>query len=112
MENKFNLMTKEIPQNDTLCIRSIKGNKKDKLCPITGYSITMQKSTSQLLSHTGIKFYKQYHFKMYEELKKRFLSYKWLADSEEIQIREIAHNIRNRYYNNPINPNQTVLEFA
>jgi hypothetical protein len=70
-----------------------------RVCPITGIEINDQKSNSFLLSHSTL-------FKLicdqpntFEELRRRFLSSKWTNQDIKIQVREIAHNIRNTFFN-------------
>ena len=69
------------------------------ICLVTGLNISMQKD-SFLLSHTGIKYYKKTDAKVYNEIKRKYLSAKWIDANDKIQIKEIAHNIRNKYNNN------------
>lgn len=86
--------------------------KKVTNCLITGYDISMQKDDSKLLSHTGIKYYKKNNYKLYEQLENRFLTNNWINSKDEVKIKEIAHNIRNKLYNNPTIPNQLILELT
>jgi len=37
--------------------------------------------------------------KIYNEVKSSYLSYKWIDADAETEIKEIAHNIRNKSYN-------------
>ena len=60
----------------------------------------MQRGDSRLLSHTGLRYYRDYDFKQYEQLEMRFLTGTWIKENDGIRIREIAHNIRNKYNNN------------
>jgi len=70
----------------------------EKQCLVTGLDISMQKITSKFMSISGIKFYKKNYPEIYKELKKR-LSDKWKNESLEIRFKEIAHSIRNEYFN-------------
>ncbi len=93
--------------NDSLNIGSIvlhqpilsEHKKEDKKCPITGVDISMQKEGSFLLSHTGLKWYWKNDKTIYKKVAKKYLSKKWQNSDFEIQIKELAHNIRN-YQNN------------
>jgi hypothetical protein len=78
---------------------NINNEANRRFCLHTGLNISMQKRNSFLLSHTGIRYYKKSDRKIFEQLKRTYLSQIWLQESEEIQIKELAHNIRNRYYN-------------
>ena len=69
----------------------------------------MQKKTSILLSHTGLKYYYKTDKKIFNEIKQKHLSNKWLNANDKIIIKELAHNIRNKYYNNRSNTNQLSL---
>jgi hypothetical protein len=69
-------------------------------CKVTNLDISMQKQKSEYLCTEGVRFYKKYYPEIYLKLWQR-LSEKWHGCSEEIQIREIHHSVRNEY-NNPI----------
>jgi len=73
-----------------------KGLKK---CPITKQNISMQKDDSFLLSHTGLKHYYKTDKKVFEEVKRKYLSKKWFNRDIQTQIKEISHNIRNTLNN-------------
>jgi hypothetical protein len=68
-------------------------------CLVTGLNISMQKIDSILLSHTGLRYYLKTDIKIYNEVKSKYLSYKWVDADTETEIKEIAHNIRNKSYN-------------
>lgn len=68
-------------------------------CIITGLDISMQKEGSFLLSHTGLKYYYAHNRKLFDEVKNKYLSVKWFYADTETQIKEIAHNIRNKVSN-------------
>ena len=55
----------------------------------------MQKKGSFLLSITGLKYYFNTDKKIYNEIKRKYLTDKWQKASFDIQLKEIAHNIRN-----------------
>ena len=86
-----------------------------RFCIITGLNISMQKSNSFLLSHTGLKYYYKTDKKVFMEVKNKYLSQKWSKANHQQQIKEIAHNIRNKYNNNLISQskykNQLQFEF-
>lgn len=85
-------------QNDYLYIVSNKvvNNKK---CLITGLDISMQKESSKLLSHTGLKYYYENNIVLFNSIKNKYLSSNRINDSFVLQIKEIAHNIRNKANN-------------
>lgn len=75
-------------------------NKTDKTdtikkCIVTGLDITDQKENSLTLSFTGLRNLHQNNKTTFEKIKKRYLSNYWINSDIEIQIKEIAHNIRN-----------------
>jgi hypothetical protein len=80
-------------------------DKNRRKCLVTGLNISMQKD-SILLSHTGIKYYKKTDTKVYTEIKRKYLSAKWVDADIETQIKELAHNIRNTYNNRNIKQNR------
>lgn len=77
-------------------------NNHSKLCQITGLNISMQKDNSILLSHTGLKYYQKNNRKIFEQIRLKYLSKIWYNADIEIQIKEIAHNIRNTKSNQKI----------
>ena len=79
-------------------------DKNRRICLVTGLNISMQKTDSILLSHTGIRYYKKTDAKVYNEIKRKHLSTKWNDADDEIQIKELAHNIRN------INSNRNIKQ--
>ena len=72
------------------------------LCQVTKINISMQKNDSILLSHTGLKHYYKNDKKVFEQIKRRYLSNRWSSSDFETQIKEIAHNIRNSKSNQDI----------
>jgi hypothetical protein len=111
--NKIQLQTAEIMSNkidflngrgasfDPLIILSIPAplpniiQSKNILCQVTKINISMQKNDSILLSHTGLKYYFKTDRKIFEQIKRQYLSKRWIKSDIEKQIKEIAHNIRN-----------------
>lgn len=59
----------------------------------------MQKKNSILLSHTGLRYYYKTDKKIFNEVKNKYLSNLWINADYETQIKEIAHNIRNKHTN-------------
>ena len=59
----------------------------------------MQRAGSILLSSTGLKYYYKHNKRVYLEIANKFLSKKWINSDLETQIKEIAHNIRNKKSN-------------
>lgn len=79
---------------------------KNTICKVTGCTISMQKDNSILLSHTGLKHYYNTDKNMFEQLKRKYLSKVWYDSSFELQIKEMAHNIRNHRSNQHIKQNR------
>ena len=77
-------------------------SQKKEFCPITKLDISMQKDNSNLLSHTGLKYYYETDKKIFEQIKRKYLSKVWYNSDFQIQIKEIAHNIRNTKNNQTI----------
>ena len=112
ISNKVDLLNVKTTQINPLCIglktvvSTIEKTDKNRLkCLVTGLNISMQKD-SFLLSHTGIKYYKKTDAKVYNEIKRKYLSTKWGDADIETQIKELAHNIRNTYNNRNIKQNK------
>lgn len=108
MSKKIDFLNRKTSQIDPLTIRSkrlvlnYENEVKKNLCKVTGFNISMQKSNSILLSHTGLKYYYESDKKIFEQIKRRYLSKVWLNADFETQIKEIAHNIRNTNSNRTI----------
>ncbi|WP_146190696.1 hypothetical protein [Polaribacter aquimarinus] len=96
--------------------KGLKGaNKPYKKCRVTAVDISMQKEDSILLSHTGLRYYFENDKLIFLIIKNKYLSKKWLYNGFETQIKELAHNIRNKHSNckrsqdDNNNPSQTRL---
>lgn len=105
MSKKIDLLNNRGASFDTLIIKSIHAPQqlnKHNVCIITGVNISMQKDNSILLSHSGLRYYFKNDKKVFEQIKRRYLSKRWHISNFEIQIKEIAHNIRNHRSNQQI----------
>jgi len=71
-----------------------------RFCKITGIDISMQKSGSVFLCVSGIQSLMETDQITFNKLRFERLSPKWRNEPFEVQVREIAHSIRNEY-NNP-----------
>ncbi len=80
--------------------------KQGVKCKVTRVDISMQKQGSILLSHTGLKHYFKNDKNEFEKIKNKYLSKKWINANFEIQIKELAHNIRNKHNNQKISREQ------
>lgn len=96
---KIDELIKETTLNDHLYIESNKVVSLTKKCIITNVDISMQKEDSFLLSHSGLRYYFEKDINLYNRIKNEYLSYKWINSPMNVQIREIAHNIRNKASN-------------
>jgi len=72
---------------------------EQKKCLVTGLNIEMQKADSFLLSHTGLRYYQKTNGNIFGQLKRRYISATWQNATVDVQIRELAHNIRNQRSN-------------
>lgn len=106
MSQKIDLLSNRGASFDTLNIKSIHTPqpetikaKNNNICKVTKVNISMQKDSSLLLSHTGLKYYFKTDKKIFEQIKRRYLTKRWLNSDFETQIKEIAHNIRNHKSN-------------
>jgi len=70
-----------------------------RFCQVTGIDISMQKSGSVFLCVSGIKFLMETDQITFNKLIVERLSSKWDNEPFEVQVREIAHSIRNEFYN-------------
>ena len=108
MSKKIDFLNSKTIQIDPLTILSkwIVSNNSNKvqkhLCKVTGFNIEMQKKSSVLLSHTGLKYYYKTDKVIFEQIKRRYLSKIWFTSNFETIIKEIAHNIRNTNSNRKI----------
>lgn len=106
ISKKVDLLNCELFQINPLYIELKQNNpttetkdQNQRVCLVTGLNISMQKEESILLSHTGLKYYYKTDKKIYNEIKRKYLSDKWKNSSFDIEIKEIAHNIRNQRSN-------------
>lgn len=89
--------------------------KQGRKCRITGVDISMQKEGSILLSHTGLRCLCKNDKKTFDMVKNKYLSKKWIDADFKTQIKELAHNIRNKSNNQKItkekehNPKQVTI---
>ena len=108
MSKKIDFLNSKTIQIDPLTIKSkrivldYENEVKKRLCKVTGFNISMQKYDSILLSHTGLKYYFKTDKKIFEQIKRKYLSKRWRTADSETQIKEIAHNIRNANSNQSI----------
>lgn len=79
-------------------IRKLKLTDKEGIQQ-TGIDITMQKDGSRFLNINGLKNLSKNNSKKYLEIKSIYLTKKWHQSPIEVQLIEIAHNIRTRYKN-------------
>ncbi len=80
-------------------LKQIPDDKKVRFCKVTHVCINMQREDSLLLSHTGLRYYYENDSNTFNSIKNKFLSIKWINADIELQIKEIAHNIRNKANN-------------
>lgn len=73
--------------------------KPNRICPVTGIDISMQKGSSYLLSHSGLKHLYKTSKEKFDEVRRKHLTSKWWDADFNTQIREIAHNIRDTMKN-------------
>lgn len=104
IENKVNELTAGGVHIDTLYIQSIPAPPapQNRICLVTGLNIEMQREKSNLLSHSGLKYYYNTNRKIYNSVKRKYLSEKWQRTDIKTEIKEIAHNIRNTISNQRI----------
>jgi len=109
MSKKIDCLNYRGASFDTLTIKSIHAPlqlNKDNICIITRVNISMQKDNSILLSHSGLRYYFKNDKKIFEQIKRKYLSKTWVKSDFEKQIKEIAHNIRNHRSNQQIKQNK------
>lgn len=102
MNEKIDFLNSNPIQIDPLTILSkwiVLNNSNNTICKVTGVNISMQKKNSILLSHTGLKYYYKTDKKIFEQIKRTYLSKRWHSADSQKQIKEIAHNIRNKSSN-------------
>lgn len=105
MRKKIDILNDRGASFDTLSIMSIHAPQqlnKNNICQITGVNISMQKDNSILLSHSGLRYYFKNDKKIFEQIKRTYLTNTWTKSDFETQIKEVAHNIRNHRSNQQI----------
>ena len=86
------------PSKKAVSKRQIKASNEPRLCKVTRLDISMQKADSILLSHTGLRYYHATDPTTFYRVLNKYLSRKWMNADFETQIKELAHNIRNRHH--------------
>jgi len=89
-------------------------NTGRKVCQVTGLDISLQKPDSKFLSFSGLRWLLLTEPVRFKEMAEERLSDRWINQSLDIQIREIAHSIRNEYFNpkhNAIRDIEKVLSY-
>jgi len=81
----------------TVFKRQIKTSNEPRFCKVTGLDISMQKAGSILLSHTGLKHHQTTNKIEFNRVLNKYLSRKWMDADFNTQIKELAHNIRNKH---------------
>ena len=101
IEQKINDMNKDVLQYSyfsyTTKTTTLSIQQPIKRCLLTHLDISMQKEDSVYLSHTGLLHYLLTNVDLFSRIKEKYLSTKWIDSDINIQIREIAHNIRTKY---------------
>lgn len=116
MSEKIDFLNSKTIQIDPLTILSkrivlnYENDTKKHLCKVTGFNISMQKENSILLSHTGLKYYYKTDKRIFEQIKRRYLSKIWFKSNFQTQIKELAHNIRNTNSNQKIKQSRIYKE--
>lgn len=65
---------------------------KNSTSKVIGLIISMLKDNS---TFTTLKYYYKTDKKIFEQIKMQYLSKRWYKENLEIQVKEIAHNLRN-----------------
>jgi hypothetical protein len=80
----------DIPESERISAENL-----IKKCPVTRLDISMQPSNSKFLSYTGVKWYYEHNFPIYNKVLAPRLNESWKKEDNDSQFREIAHSIRN-----------------
>lgn len=73
-------------------------NTDVRTCIVTGLNISMQNIKTRYLGTVGLKWYSQHEPKIFKQLENR-LTDRWKNEPFNIQLKEIAHSIRNEFFN-------------
>ena len=83
---------------------------ENRFCKVTGIDISMQKSGSKFLCISGLRFLNENDHPAFDKLRRKRLSAKWDNEPLEVQFRELAHSIRNEYFNPKNNPRNNTMK--
>jgi len=83
-------------------------NPEVRKCPVTGINISNQKTESRFLSIVGLKKLQITDPPKFSSIRDERMSSKWKDSPINVQIREIAHSIRNEYFNPKNNARKAV----
>lgn len=95
------LTPQPITKNDAILTNSIMQHCTNikRYCILTQVDISMQRDDSILLSHTGLKYLYEQDKNEYNRIKNKYGSRRWINSDLETEIKELAHNIRNKKNN-------------
>lgn len=82
--------------------------KSKKRCLVTGLPIDMQKENSRFICTKGITYYLDHYPEIYDEILLPRLSGKWKTKIHKTQYEEIAHSIRNAFFNKKHNTKRSI----
>jgi hypothetical protein len=82
--------------------------KSKKRCLVTGLPIDMQKENSRFICTKGITYYLDHYPEIYDEILLPRLSGKWKTKPHKTQYEEIAHSIRNAFFNKKHNTKRSI----
>ena len=98
IKNQGQKTSSKPPSKKAVSKRQIKASNEPRLCKVTRLDISMQKADSILLSHTGLRYYHATDPTTFYRVLNKYLSRRWMNADFETQIKELAHNIRNRHH--------------
>lgn len=118
IENKLNQFEKEqkrgckfhrVKNNKGVQIRPYIKVENAPVCKLTGIDISMQRTDSFLLSHTGLKYHYKNNPELFQRIKYKYLPKEWINSEFKIQIEKTAHNIRCCYNNRVLKQNRKYI---
>ena len=112
-DNSIFINSETMVNSDILLYRQFSPTPlKGRFCMVTGISISCQKPESKFLCISGIRQLMKTDPEGFEKLKDQRLNSKWLSYPLTVQFREIAHSIRNEFYNPKHNTKQSILRIS
>ncbi len=110
IDTSFDHLAKSYPLLSCNNSPTHENNPSERFCKVTGINISMQKSDSTFLCISGLRYLFETDHRDFDKLRSERLSRRWENEPLKVQFRELAHSIRNEYFNPRHNPRNNTMK--